>query len=110
MEVLNRRAQFFYNELSRISNNENKAKNTRRPSIANTYKNEPEFQQAQNLSRNYARIGQQKFGDPFQVQSRPYDDYYNGRKLQILESLMINSKKDKADVITANPLKVVGYY
>ena len=110
MEVLYRRANFIYNEISRISNIQNQANNTRKPSIANTYKNEPEFQQTQNLSANYARTGQQKFYDPFKIHSRPYDDYYNGRKLQILETLKINPNKDRPEVITMNPLKVSGYY
>lgn len=109
MEVLNNNGTFFY-ELNRNSKYENKANNTRIPSIANTYQNEPEFQKVENISRNYARVGQQKFADPFPIKSRPYDNYYDGRKLQILNTLKINATKDAPDVITKNPLKVVGYY
>ena len=39
MEVLNRSAPFFYNELNRIVKSENTAENTRIPSLVNTYQN-----------------------------------------------------------------------
>lgn len=109
MEVITNNKTFF-NELYRNVKNENKANNTRIPSVANTYQNEPRFQQAENLSRVYARKGQQKFADPFPIKSRPYDNYYNGRNLHILQTLQINATKDFPDVITKHPLKVVGYY
>lgn len=109
MEVLNNNGAFFY-ELNRNSKYENKANNTRTPSIANTYQNEPQFQQLENISRNYARTAQQKFANPFPIKSRPYDNYYDGRNLQVLKTLAINANKDVPDVITKNPLKVVGYY
>jgi hypothetical protein len=109
VEILRNNGTFF-NELNRNVNNENLAKNTRTPSLVNTYQNEPKFQQAQNLSCNYARIGQQKFKDPFAFHMRPYDNYYDGRILRILDTLKINAKKDYPDVKTANPLKVAGYY
>jgi len=41
MEVLNRRAPFFYNELNRNVKSENTAENTRIPSVVNTYQNIP---------------------------------------------------------------------
>lgn len=109
MEVLNNNGTFFY-ELNRNTKYEDISENTRTPSIANTYQNEPRFQQLENISRNYARVGQQKFADPFPIKSRPYDNYYDGRKLHILKTLAINANKDVPDVITKNPLKVVGFY
>jgi len=100
----------FYNELNRIVKSEYDAENIRKPSLVNTYQNIPQFQQAENLSRNYARVGQQKFEDPFKFHARPLDENYDGRRLQILNTLKYNAKKDYADVKTANPLKVAGYY
>jgi hypothetical protein len=110
MEVLNRRAPFFYNQLNRNVKSEYDAENTRMPSVVNTYQNIPQFQQVQNLSRNYARVGQQKFEDPFKFHARPLDEKYDGRNLQILNTLKYNAKRDYPDVKTMNPLKVIGYY
>lgn len=110
MEVLNRRAPFFYNEMQRNADIQNKTKNTRISSIVNTYQNQPKFQIAENLSRNYARIGQQKYDDPFKFHMRPYYNEYDGRNLSILNTLKVNAEKDKPDIITKYPLKVVGYY
>lgn len=100
----------FFSELSRNIFYENQARETKSPSIANTYQNEPQFQLVENLSRNYARNGQQKFADPFAYKQRNLQWDWNGRNLQILNSLQANAKKDHPDVITVNPLKVVGYY
>ena len=110
MEVLNRRAPLFYNELNRRVKSEYDAENTRTSSIANTRQNEPEFQKAFNLSQNYARTGQQKFADPFAFHMRPNNFEFNGRNLGILNTLKQNAKKDYPDVITQTPLKVVGFY
>jgi len=110
MEVLNRQAPFFFNELNRIVKQEYDAGNTRAPSIANTRQNEPQFQQLENKSRNYMRSGYAKYADPFAFHSRPNGEYNNGRNLNILNTLVFNAKKDVPDVITANPLKVVGFY
>ena len=110
MEVLARRAPFIFNELNRIAKKEYEAENIRKPSIVNTYQNEQQFQITQNLSRNYARVGMQKFADPFAFHQRPLDFYYNGRMTAILDTLKINANRDKPDVITINPLKVVGFY
>ena len=109
MEILRNNGTFF-NELKRNVKNEYDAKNTRRPSLANTYQNEPEFQRAFNLSRNYARTGQQKFQDPFAFHQRPNNFSYDGRKLAMLDTLKYNQKKDYPDVISKNYLKVVGFY
>lgn len=109
MEVLTNNGTFF-NELNRIANYEKKAANTRIPSIANTYKYESQVDKTFNLSYNYARKGQQKFADPFAFKSRLDNSFYNGRNLNILNTLKINAKKDSPDVITKTPLKVVGYY
>lgn len=109
MEVLKNNGTFFY-ELNRKTKYETIARETSMPSIANTYKNEPQFQDVQNKSRNYMRTGNQKFADPFAFHSRPYYDDFNGRRTQILETLQYNAKKDKPDVITKHPFKVVGFY
>lgn len=109
MEVLRNNGTFFY-ELNKRKVYEDISENTRTTSIANTYQNEPKFQQLENLSRNYMRTGNAKFANPFPIKSRPYDNYYDGRKLNILNTLAINANKDTPDVITKNPLKVVGFY
>lgn len=109
MEVITNNGTYF-NELNRSAKTEIIAENTRMPSIANTYKNEPQFQNVFNLSANYARTGQQKFADPFAFHARPVDKASNGRNLNILNTLAINAQRDSADVITANPLRVVGFY
>lgn len=109
MEVKTNNGTFFY-ELNRNSKYEQITDNTRMPSIANTTQNQPQFQQLENISRNYARSGQQKFADPFAFHMKPNHAYYDGRNLNILKTLAINSTRDYPDVITANPLKVVGFY
>ena len=109
MEVLNNNGTFF-NDLKRIAKKEMVSENIRTPSIANTYMNEPQFQNAENKSRNYARTGQAKYADPFPIKSRPYDNSYDGRNLRILNTLAFNKNVDKPDVISINHLKVVGYY
>lgn len=101
---------FLFNDLIRNTKIEKLYKDTRKPSIANTYQNEPQFQQTENLSRNYMRTGNQKFADPFQFNSRPYYDEYDGRNLKILNTLKINANKDRPDIITLNPLKNIGFY
>jgi hypothetical protein len=110
MEVINYKASLFYNELNRIKENEFKAENTRKPSLVNTYQNLSEFQQTENLSRNYARTGQQKFEDPFAYKQRKLDWTYDGRKLDVLNTLKYNATKDSPDVYTTYKLKVSGYY
>jgi len=109
VDILKNNGTFFY-ELNRNAKNENLAKNTSIPSIVNTYQNEPKFQQVENLSRNYARTRQQKFKDPFAFKSRPLDESYDGRNLHLLNTIRYNATKDYPDVITANPLKVAGFY
>ena len=109
MEVLKDNGTFFY-ELSRNVRSENKAENTRTSSVANTYQNLPQFQLVENLSRNYARKGQQKYADPFAYNQRMINWDYDGRNLNMLNTLRANAKKDYPDVITINPLKVVGFY
>lgn len=109
MEVLRNNGTFFY-ELNKRKVYEDISENTRTTSIANTYQNEPKFQQLENLSRNYMRTGNAKFADPFPIKSRPYDNYYDGRKLNVLNTLAINATRDTPDVITTNPLKVVSFY
>lgn len=109
MEVLINNGTFF-DELIRRVNYQNEAKMTRLFSIANTYKNEPQFQKVLNLSHNYMRVGNQKFKDPFLIKSRPYYNDYNGRNLNMLNTLKNNANKDKPDIITLNPLKVSGFY
>ncbi len=99
---------FFY-ELSRNAKNELIANNTRMSSIANTYQNEPQYQTAENLSRNYVRKGQEIYDDPFKYVQRPLSWDYQGRNLNILNSLIMNRNRDYPDFIST-PLKVVGYY
>jgi len=100
----------FFNELNRNLKSEIDAKIARIPSLANTYQNEPAFQQLQNISRNYMRTGNQKFADPFAFKSRLNTEYYDGRNLNILKTLIYNSTRDVPDVKTQNPLKVVDFY
>lgn len=100
----------FFNELNRIKNYEMKANNTRTESVTNTYQNIPQFQQVENLSRNYARKGQQKFEDPFAFHQKPLPTKENGRNLDILNTLKFNQNKDHPELITINPLKVAGFY
>jgi hypothetical protein len=110
MEVINYKAPLFFNELNRIKENEFKAENTRMPSLVNTYQNIPLFQQSENLSRNYARTGQQRFEDPFAYKQRMLDNSYDGRKLDVLNTLKYNATKDSPDIYTTYPLKVSGFY
>ena len=109
MEILTNNSTFF-KELNRIKDIELKAENTRMPSLVNTYQNVPEFQTTENLSRNYARTGQQKFEDPFAYKQRKLDWTYDGRKLDILNTLKYNATKDSPDITTKHPLKVSGFY
>lgn len=108
--IPNLTSSYVFKDLERIDIKETKDGKVRMPSIANTYQNEPEFQKAENLSRNYVRTGQEKYADPFPNVSRPIDWNYDGRNLSILNTLEANRKKDYPDVITKHPLKVVGYY
>jgi hypothetical protein len=111
MNIIKQDANLFYNELFNIANKENEARNTRMPSVANTYMTDASFQTVENLSRNYARSGQQKFADPFAFNMKPNTMEYNdGRNLSIFKTLKEYAKRDKPDVITTNPLTVVGYY
>lgn len=101
----------FFNELYKIRNAEFTANNTRKPSVANTYKNEPSFQRVENLSRNYKRSGDAIYADPFPFHMKPsYNEYYNGRNLALLNTIIYNANKDKPDIITINPLTVIDYY
>jgi hypothetical protein len=109
MEVRTNNGTFF-NELNRRVKYEYDARNMRAPSIANTRQNEPQFQRNENLSRNYMRVGDQKFADPFAFKSRFDNGFYNGRNLNILDTIKYNSKRNFPDVITQTPLKVVGFY
>lgn len=109
MEVVKNNGTFFY-QLNRNKVYENISENTRKPSIANTYKNESEVDKVYILANTYARIGQQKFADPFAFKSRPYYNEYDGRNLHILNTLKRNANLDFPDVITKNRLKVVGFY
>jgi hypothetical protein len=109
VDVLKNNGTFFY-ELDRNTRYENLTRETSIPSVVNTYQNEPQFQQLENVSRNYARTGQQKFQDPFAFKMRPNDFSYDGRNLHVLKTLRYNATKDYPDVITANPLKVAGFY
>jgi len=106
MEVLRNR-QFFFKDLKKKADAQFYV---RTPSIANTYINEPEFQQAENRSRNYARAGQAIYEDPFKFHQKPVNFYYDGRRLQIQETLFKNQEKDYPDVISKYHLKTVGFY
>ena len=110
MEVNDYRAPFVYDKISKIAVAENKMRNTRPFCVANTYKNEQEFQQAENRSRNYARSGQQKFADPFKFHPKPYNWYFEGRDLAIHKTLQYHQVKDHPELISINNLKVVGRY
>ena len=101
---------FIFKDLQRIDAEERKDREIRIPSLAYTYQNQPQFQKIENVSRNYVRSGQQKYADPFPNVSRPINWNYNGRKLDILQSLQANRKPNYPEVITKYPLKVVGYY
>jgi hypothetical protein len=106
MEVTVKNGTFFQ-DLERRANNKYIA---RKVCLANTQQNEPEFQKNQNLSRNYMRTGDAKYADPFSFHMRPNNFEYDGRKLQIQETLFYTQEKDYPDVTTKHPLKVVGFY
>lgn len=108
MQVLNNST--FFNDLKRGAENEKNRNNTYLNSISNTYQNEPQFQTVQNLSRNYARSGQQKFADPFEIKVKPVYNYDKRTPSALLETLKVNANKDQPDVITPFYLKTVGYY
>jgi hypothetical protein len=103
-------AGYLFYQQTRKATDDITANETRKPSISNTYQNQSLFQNVENLSRNYARTGQQKFADPFEFHMKPNNFSYDGRNLGMLNTLKANATQDKADVITANPLKVVGFY
>jgi hypothetical protein len=109
VSVLKNNGTFFY-ELQRRAYYQDIASQTKKPSVVNTYQNIPQFQQVENISRNYRRSGDAKYKDPFQVTSRPYYDDYDGRKLQIQKTLFMNQEIHQPDIITKYPLKVDGYY
>jgi hypothetical protein len=106
MEVLKNR-EYFFKDLERKAAAQYYV---RKPSIANTRQNESEFQQAENKSRNYARSGQAKYEDPFAYHQKPINFDYDGRKLQIQETLFKNQAKHYPDVISKYHLKTVGFY
>ena len=106
MEVLRNR-EYFFKDLKRKSNAQFYI---RKPSIANTTQNEPEFQQAENRSRNYVRAGTAIYEDPFAFKQRPITFDYDNRKLQIQETLLKNAEKDYPDVTSTYHLKTVGFY
>ena len=111
MEVIKGTAKLFYNELNNIAKSERTANNTRIKPLVYTNKKEPDFQRAENLSRTYIRNGMQKFADPFPFKMKPNDaEYYDGRNLNILNSLKRNAQRDFPDVITRSPLKVASFY
>ena len=106
VDILKNNGTFFY-ELQRKANTNFY---DRKPSLANTTLNIPLYQTAENLSRNYARVGQAKYEDPFKFVMRPNNFEYDGRKLQVQETLLRNQEKDFPNVNTKHPLKVTGFY
>jgi hypothetical protein len=110
MEINKYRAPFVYDKIEKNALAENQMKNTRPFCVANTYKNEPEFQQAENRSRNYVRSGQQKFADPFEFHPKPYNWYFEGRNLDIHKTLEYNKKNNYPELVSVNNLRVVGRY
>lgn len=106
MEVLQNQ-QYFFKDLQRKADAQFYI---RRPSIANTKQNESEYQQAENKSRNYVRSGQAIYDDPFKFHQKPVNFEYDGRKLQIQETLFKTQAKDYPDVISKYHLKTVGFY
>lgn len=110
MDIIANRASFIYDKILKNARNENLMKNTRTMSIANTSKYEPEFQEAENRSRNYIRTGNQKFEDPFKFYQKPYSTYNEGRNLDILNTLKYHQKNNYPELVSVNNLKVVGRY
>jgi hypothetical protein len=108
--IIKANVHFYNDRIKKHALNEYVGENTRKYSIANTYKNEPEFQPAENLSRNYARSGQQKFEDPFAFHPKPYNWYFEGRNQDIHNTLAYNSQQDYPEVITVSKLNVRDYY
>ena len=107
MEVLINNGTFF-NELKRNAKNEQIAKNTRMPSIANTFKDEDKLDKILFSSSIYNKKWQQRFENPI-IKSRLDNSYYSGRNLNILNTLKINAKRDTPDVIINNPYKYMGF-
>lgn len=103
-------SDFMFRDLKRIDKEEKLDRETRIPSIVNTYQNEPQFQKVENLSRNYARSGEEKFADPFPNISRRLDWDFDGRNLHMLKTLEYNRQRDYPEVITKHPLQVIGRY
>lgn len=100
----------FYNQILKNARNEIEMKNTRPFCVANTYNNESEFQQVENLSRNYVRSGIQQFADPFAFHPKPYNWYFEGRKLDVQNTLEYNQVQNYPEFISQNNLRVVGRY
>jgi hypothetical protein len=108
MEVLKNNGTFF-NDLKRIARVQEVANNTRKPSIANTFQNETTTDKTLISSSSYSRKWQQKLANPFPIKSRFDNGYYSGRNLNVLNTLKINAKTDKPDVITTNPYQFIGF-
>lgn len=100
----------YTNQILKNVYNESSYKNTRPFCVANTYKNEAEFQETENRSRNYARSGQQKFADLFEFHPKPYNWYFEGRNLNIQKTLEYNQVTNYPELVSKNNLRVVGRY
>lgn len=97
---------FILNDVKKISKKEQEAVNTRSIPLTDSIST---YSKTDNtLIRNSIpyRSGHQVFEIP-PMKSRPYIGEDNGRNLWLLESIRANAKKDYADNIIKNPLKLV---
>lgn len=108
MEVLTNNRTFF-NDLKRIAKSQELAKNTRMPSIANTLQPETRIDNTLISMSKYSRKWQQEFSNPFPIKSRFDSGYYNGRNLNILNTLKFNAKIDNLDVMNSNSYRFIGF-
>jgi len=106
----NTNAKTLFRDLFMIDADEKEARETRKPSIANTTVNIPEVDPTFNKAYNYKRSGEYKYEDPFPNNSRPLQWSYDGRNLSLLNTLEYNQKPNYPDVITPYPQKIVGQY
>lgn len=94
------------NDIKKISKKEQQAINTRSIPLTNSINRDSKTDNT--LIRNSIpyRSGHQVFEIPA-MKNRPYIGEDNGRNLWLLDSIIQNSKKDYADNIIKNPLKLV---
>ena len=100
----------LYRDLRKNDIYEKIARETKMPSVCNTYQNIPKDDPVLIKWSNYKRKGEYKYAEPFPNTSRPQQWNWDGRKLAMLNTLDVNSKPNFPDVITAYPQEIIGQY